>query len=87
MMKYPYYPPPNTRLEPDGSRSMMLHVDIMLDGGTRYYATFHKRMPVRFDLSLGKYVMDLGTNDEFKRMLEQRYPSLRNKQYRIAFVN
>ena len=85
MYKYdfkPITPPKNSRLESDGSRTIMVQVDIMLNGGTKFFATFRRRMPVHLDFELRRYACDV---TDLEDMILERYPSLKGKDWKIAF--
>lgn len=70
------------RTEEDGTRSVLVKVDVMLERGTRFYATFRKWMSVEPDLVLGRYVFDM---KDLENAVIDRYPSLRRKEFRLAF--
>lgn len=75
-------PPKNSRLESDGSRTIMVQVDIMLNGGTKFFATFRRWMPVHLDFELRRYACDV---TDLEDMILERYPSLEGKEWKIAF--
>ena len=77
-----YPPPKNSRLESDGSRTVMVSVDIMTNGGTKFFATFRRRMPVHFDFELRGYAYNV---TDLEDMILERYPSLEGKEWKIAF--
>lgn len=78
----PITPPKNSRLESDGSHTVMLKVDIMLNGGTKFFATFRRRMPIHLDFGLRRYTCDVTNLPE---MILERYPSLKGRDWNIAF--
>lgn len=85
MCKYdfkPITPPKNSRLGSDGSRTVMVQVDIMLNGGTKFFTTFRRRMPVHLDFELHRYAYDV---TDLEDMILERYPSLKGKDWKIAF--
>ena len=78
----PIIPPKNSRLESDGTRTVMVKVDIMLNGGTKFFAPFKKRMPLHLDFVLRKYAFD-ATN--LPDMILERFHSLKGEDWKIAF--
>lgn len=74
--------PKNSRLESDGSRTGMVIVDIMLNGGTKFFATFKRQMPIHFDFGLRRYTCDV---TDLPDMILERYTSLNGKDWNIAF--
>ena len=72
----------NSRLESDGSRTVMVKVDIMLNGGTKFFATFRRRMPIHLDFGLRRYTCDV---TDLPEMILERYPSLKGRDWNIAF--
>ena len=85
MLKYdfkPITPPKNSRLESDGSRTVMVIVDIMLNGGTKFFATFRKRMPIHINVDTMQYACDI---NGLEAAILERYPSLMRKKWAIAF--
>lgn len=70
----PIIPPKNSRLESDGSRTVMVKVDIMLNGGTKFFATFRRRMPIHLNFGLQRYTCDV---TDLPEMILERYPSLK----------
>ena len=78
----PIIQPNNSRLESDGSRTVMVSVDIMTNGGTKFFATFRRRMPVHLDFGLRRYAYDV---TDLEDMILERYPSLKRKDWKIAF--
>jgi len=75
-------PKKNSRIEKDGTRTMLVIVDIMLNGGTKFFATFKKRLPCRPDFELRRYTVDV---TPLPQMIIERYPSLKNRDFNIAF--
>ncbi len=65
-------------------RTVLLSFDVMLEKGTRYYATFKKEYPETFDLTLGKWVVNLETIEKLKELVCQRFPSLRNRDFLLC---
>ena len=44
--------PPGTRMEADGTRTVMFSADVMVDDGERFFATFRRRQRVAWDSML-----------------------------------
>ena len=75
-------PPDNSRMENDGSYTVMVIVDIMLNKGNTFFATFKKRMPVHIDFALQRYVIDA---KDLEASILKRFPSLKSKDWGMYF--
>lgn len=76
-------PPSGTRMEADGTRTVMFSADVMVDGGERFFATFRRRQRVAYDPMLRMWVVDM---DGFVEAVKERWSELRRRSdWRLAF--
>ena len=62
-------------LDQKGQRWMKVVFDVMI-GGDKFLRQITMTFPVNFEMSLGKYMVDMGDMDDFRDRVNQQYPSL-----------
>ena len=67
--------PKGSWLDKKGQRWMKVVFDVMIDGG-KFIRQITMTFPVNFDMSLGKYMVDMGDMDDFRDRVNQQYHSL-----------
>lgn len=67
--------PKGSWLDQKGQRWMKVAFDVMIGGG-KFLRQIVMVFPVNFDMTLGKYMVDMGDMDDFRDRVNQQYPSL-----------
>ena len=67
--------PKGSWLDQKGQRWMKVVFDVMI-GGDKFLRQITMTFPVNFEMSLGKYMVDMGDMDDFRDRVNQQYPSL-----------
>ena len=67
--------PKGSWLDKKGQRWMKVVFDVMIVGG-KFLRQITMTFPVNFDMSLGKYMVDMGDMDDFRDRVNLQYPSL-----------
>lgn len=67
--------PKGSWLDQKGQRWMKVAFDVMIGGG-KFLRQIVMVFPVNFDMTLGKYTVDMGDMDDFRDRVNQQYPSL-----------
>ena len=67
--------PKGSWLDKKGQRWMKVVFDVMIVGG-KFLRQITMTFPVNFEMSLGKYMVDMGDMDDFRDRVNQQYPSL-----------
>ena len=77
MAKRNIKPPKGSWLDQKGQRWMKVAFDVMIGGG-KFLRQITMTFPVNLDLSLRKYMVDLGDASDFRGKVNQQYPSLQH---------
>ena len=67
--------PKGSWLDQKGQRWMKVVFDVMIGGG-KFLRQITMTVPVNFEMSLGKYMVDMGDMDDLRDRVNQQYPSL-----------
>ena len=67
--------PNGSWLDQKGQRWMKVVFDVMIVGG-KFLRQITMTFPVNFEMSLGKYMVDMGDMDDFRDRVNLQYPSL-----------
>lgn len=67
--------PKGSWLDQKGQRWMKVAFDVMIGGG-KFLRQIVMVFPVNFDMTLGKYTVDMGDIIDFRDRVNQQYPSL-----------
>ena len=67
--------PKGSWLDQKGQRWMKVVFDVMIGGG-KFLRQITMTFPVNFDMSLGKYMVDMGDIGDLRDRVNQQYPSL-----------
>lgn len=67
--------PKGSWLDQKGQRWMKVIFDVM-SGGGNFLRQITMTFPVNFEMTLGKYTVDMGDMDDFRDRVNQQYPSL-----------
>ena len=67
--------PKGSWLDKKGQRWMKVVFDVMIVGG-KFLRQITMTFPVNFEISLGKYMVDMGDMDDLRDRVNQQYPSL-----------
>ena len=67
--------PKGSWLDQKGQRWMKVVFDVMIGGG-KFLRQITMTFPVNFEMSLGKYMVDMGDMEDFRDRVNQQYPSL-----------
>ena len=67
--------PKGSWLDQKGQRWMKVVFDVMIVGG-KFLRQITMTFPVNFEMSLGKYMVDMGDMDDFRDRVNLQYPSL-----------
>ena len=67
--------PKGAWLDKKGQRWMKVAIDVMI-GGDKFLRQITMTFPVNFDMTFGKYMVDMGDMDDFRDRVNQQYPSL-----------
>ena len=67
--------PKGSWLDQKGQRWMKVVFDVMIGGG-KFLRQITMTFPVNFEMSLGKYMVDMGDMDDFRDRVNHQYPSL-----------
>ena len=67
--------PKGSWLDQKGQRWMKVVFDVMIGGG-KFLRQITMTFPVNFEMSLGKYMVDMGDMDDLRDRVNQQYPSL-----------
>ena len=68
--------PKGSWLDQKGQRWMKVVFDVMIGGG-KFLRQITMTFPVNFEMSLGKYMVDMGDMDDLRDRVNQQYPSLK----------
>lgn len=67
--------PKGSWLDQKGQRWMKVVFDVMIGEG-KFLRQITMTFPVNFEMSLGKYLVDMGDMDDLRDRVNQQYPSL-----------
>ena len=67
--------PKGSWLDQKGQRWMKVVFDVMIGSG-KFLRQITMTFPVNLDLSLRKYMVDMGDMDDFRDRVNQQYPSM-----------
>lgn len=70
-------PPRYSFVDEFGRRFISLDIDIMVNDGVKFFATFRYTTRVNFDLSLGRWYVNC---EDLEEKLIERYPSLKKRK-------
>lgn len=65
---------------------MLCKFDIMVNGGDKFYGTVHADIATKWKRLNGK-IVEVCDNEDVKKKVLQRFPTLKNKQYLVLPYN